>query len=86
MLALGHQHNLLPYVVLIVSALSVQELFVEIYSASQDDQVWPKYLNKLFNFFCNVTAAKLSHDVKITSGLSLGWAISAVPLFGILLR
>ena len=39
MLALGHQHNLLPYVVLIVSALSVQELFVEIYSTSQDDQV-----------------------------------------------
>ena len=29
MLALGHQHSLLPYVVAIVSALSVQELFVE---------------------------------------------------------
>ena len=39
MLALGHQHNLLPYVVVIVSVLSVQELFVEIYSSAQDDKV-----------------------------------------------
>jgi len=29
MLTLGHQHNLLPYVVTMVAALSVQELFVE---------------------------------------------------------
>ena len=29
MLTLGHQHNLLPYVVTIVAALSVQEVFVE---------------------------------------------------------
>lgn len=39
MLALGHQHNLLPYVVAIVSALSVQEIFVELYSSTQDDKV-----------------------------------------------
>ena len=29
MLTLGHQHNLLPYVVTLVAALSVQEVFVE---------------------------------------------------------
>ncbi len=29
MLCLGHQHSLLPYVVIVVAALSVQELFVE---------------------------------------------------------
>ena len=29
MLTLGHQHSLLPYVVTIVAALSVQEVFVE---------------------------------------------------------
>jgi len=29
MLTLGHQHNLLPYVVTAVAALSVQEVFVE---------------------------------------------------------
>ena len=36
MLALGHQHDLLPYVVAVVSALSVQEIFVELYSNSQE--------------------------------------------------
>ena len=30
MLSLAHQHCLLPYVVALVAALSVQELFVEI--------------------------------------------------------
>ena len=30
MLSLGHQHNLLPYVVAIVAGLSVQEVFVEV--------------------------------------------------------
>lgn len=29
MLTLGHQHGLLPYVVTVVAALSVQEVFVE---------------------------------------------------------
>jgi len=29
MLTLGHQHDLLPYVVTLVAALSVQEVFVE---------------------------------------------------------
>lgn len=35
MLAMGHQHGLLPYIVAIVSALSVQELFVDVYSNPQ---------------------------------------------------
>ena len=39
MLALAHQHNLLPYVVAVVSALSVQELFVELYSSTCDEKV-----------------------------------------------
>ena len=30
MLSLAHQHSLLPYVVALVAALSVQELFVEV--------------------------------------------------------
>jgi len=41
MLAMGHQHGLLPYIVAIVSALSVQELFIDVYSNPQsDNQVW----------------------------------------------
>ncbi|XP_067683944.1 probable ATP-dependent RNA helicase DHX37 [Haliotis asinina] len=37
MLSLGHQHNLLPYVIAIVSALSVDEVFMEIQPASSTD-------------------------------------------------
>ena len=37
MLSLGHQHSLLPYVITIVAALSVQELFEEIRAAPGDD-------------------------------------------------
>jgi len=32
MLALGHQHNLLPYVVTMVAALSVPELFIDAFA------------------------------------------------------
>ena len=35
MLSLGHQHDLLPYVVAMVSALSVQEMFVETFSSTE---------------------------------------------------
>ncbi|KAK3586402.1 hypothetical protein CHS0354_013106 [Potamilus streckersoni] len=38
MLALGHQHDLLPYVVAIVSALSVQEIFVENFKPSEEHE------------------------------------------------
>ncbi|KAH3887884.1 probable ATP-dependent RNA helicase DHX37 [Dreissena polymorpha] len=37
MLALSHQHGLLPYVVAIVAALSVQEMFVEMHSNPQGE-------------------------------------------------
>jgi len=37
MLALGHQRGLLPYVIAIVAALSVQELFEEVYSNPHND-------------------------------------------------
>jgi len=41
MLTLGHQHNLLPYVVTVVAALSVQEVFVEtMYAADQSVKVF----------------------------------------------
>lgn len=33
MLALGHQHKLLPYVVTMVAGLSVQELFIETHAS-----------------------------------------------------
>lgn len=36
MLSLGHQHDLLPYVVAIVSALSVQEVFIELHLPPED--------------------------------------------------
>ena len=39
MLSLGHQHNLLPYVVAIVSALSVQELFAESEKSPSEEEV-----------------------------------------------
>jgi hypothetical protein len=39
MLSLGHQQQLLPYVVAIVAALSVQEVFVEFHQASTDDVI-----------------------------------------------
>lgn len=38
MLALGHQHDLLSYVVAIVAGLSVQEVFVEIQKPPDTDQ------------------------------------------------
>ena len=38
MLSLGHQHDLLPYVVAIVAALSVQELFSEINSLPTSEE------------------------------------------------
>ncbi|XP_046374441.2 probable ATP-dependent RNA helicase DHX37 isoform X2 [Haliotis rufescens] len=37
MLSLGHQHNLLPYVITIVSALSVDQVFTEIQPPSSTD-------------------------------------------------
>ncbi len=37
MLAVGHQHDLLPYVIAIVAALSVQELFVDIQPPAATD-------------------------------------------------
>ena len=37
MLAIGHQQDLLPYVIAIVAALSVQELFIEVYNNPQED-------------------------------------------------
>jgi ATP-dependent RNA helicase DHX37/DHR1 len=41
MLALGHQRDLLPYVVAIVAALSVQEVFIETMAPPTNDQeVW----------------------------------------------
>lgn len=36
MLSLGHQQGLLPYVVAVVAALSVQEVFVEFHKSSED--------------------------------------------------
>lgn len=36
MLFLGHQQGLLPYVVAVVAALSVQEVFVEFHKSSED--------------------------------------------------
>ena len=38
MLSMGHQHDLLPYVVAVVAALSVQELFVGAHSAKPDSE------------------------------------------------
>lgn len=38
MLSLGHQQGLLPYVIAVVAALSVQEVFVELHQASPDDK------------------------------------------------
>ncbi|XP_052798747.1 probable ATP-dependent RNA helicase DHX37 [Mya arenaria] len=50
MLSLGHQHGLLPYVVAIVAALSVQELFVEVYSNPDvDNEVFKDRLLHLTN-------------------------------------
>ena len=37
MLSLGHQQGLLPYVVAMVAALSVQEVFVEFHKSPTDD-------------------------------------------------
>lgn len=36
MLSLGHQQGLLPYVVAVVAALSVQEVFIEFHKSSED--------------------------------------------------
>ncbi|KAL4223808.1 ATP-dependent RNA helicase dhx37 [Mactra antiquata] len=47
MLAMGHQQNLLPYVVAIVSALSVQEMFIEVYSNPQDETQNEQFRNRL---------------------------------------
>ena len=38
MLSLAHQHCLLPYVVALVAALSVQELFVEVDRPAEGEQ------------------------------------------------
>jgi hypothetical protein len=37
MLSLGHQHQLLPYVVAMVAALSVQEVFTETHTTPTTD-------------------------------------------------
>ncbi|CAH1802480.1 unnamed protein product [Owenia fusiformis] len=50
MLSLGHQHNLLPYVIALVAALSVQELFVEIGEPPIDEtekQAWKNRVGKM---------------------------------------
>ncbi|XP_053375009.1 probable ATP-dependent RNA helicase DHX37 isoform X2 [Mercenaria mercenaria] len=49
MLAMGHQQNLLPYVVVIVSALSVQELFMEVYSNPQDESQEEQFKQRLIH-------------------------------------
>lgn len=38
MLCIGNQHDLLPYVVIIVAALSVQEVFIEALLPADDNQ------------------------------------------------
>ena len=38
MLSLAHQHNLLPYVVALVAALSVQELFVGVDRPTEQEE------------------------------------------------
>ncbi|KAL3858338.1 hypothetical protein ACJMK2_012932 [Sinanodonta woodiana] len=47
MLALGQQHDLLPYVVAIVSALSVQEIFVENFKPSSEENEKEEFTKKL---------------------------------------
>lgn len=42
MLALSHQHNLLPYTVCLVAALSVQEVLIEVTTQDEDEQVLKK--------------------------------------------
>jgi len=49
MLTLGHQHNLLPYVVTMVAALSVQEVFVETMFATDPSM-------KVFDLDCDILA------------------------------
>ncbi|KAK3084248.1 hypothetical protein FSP39_010668 [Pinctada imbricata] len=47
MLALGHQHDLLPYVVAIVSALSVQELFIEFHTSTDETSEKSSFKEKI---------------------------------------
>lgn len=42
MLALSHQHNLLPYTVCLVAALSVQEVLIEVTTEDEDEKVCKK--------------------------------------------
>jgi len=61
MLALGHQRGLLPYVIAIVAALSVQELFEEVYSNPHNDDgevsvSWSNSSHYLMSHVYNVTA------------------------------
>lgn len=42
MLALSHQHNLLPYTACLVAALSVQEVLIEVTTQDEDEQVLKK--------------------------------------------
>lgn len=42
MLALSHQHNLLPYTACLVAALSVQEVLIEVTTGDEDEQIVKK--------------------------------------------
>ena len=51
MLSLAHQHNLLPYVVALVAALSVQELFVGVDKPTEEEEEVPEIIFYLYHHF-----------------------------------
>jgi ATP-dependent RNA helicase DHX37/DHR1 len=81
MLSLGHQQQLLPYIVAIVTALSVQEVFVEFHQASTDDK--SEFQEKL-NYMTQIKRmwAGSNHSLKLGDLMVLLKAIGACEYQG----
>ncbi|XP_064620973.1 probable ATP-dependent RNA helicase DHX37 [Lineus longissimus] len=83
MLALGHQHDLLPYVVAIVAALSVQEVFIETMAPPTNDQEKEEFKQKRV-FMMNVRKnwAGMGHSLLLGDLMVLLKAVGACEYAG----
>nr|XP_011412430.2 probable ATP-dependent RNA helicase DHX37 [Crassostrea gigas] len=68
MLSLGHQQGLLPYVVAVVAALSVQEVFIEFHKSSEDKSEFQeklKYMTQIKRMWAGSNHSLLLGDLMV---------------------